>query len=209
MSDTRLPPVNPEHMDVFEEIGNIGAGNAVSALAALLGKRIDTSVSSASLVPLNNITDILGGPETLVAGIMISMIGDLKGYILLVLDTEDAFELLTTLTGKPCDSETLFSLTEEETAMVIKVATILIHAYVGAIASMTGLSIDTSDAEMSIDMAAAVMSVPAIEYGKIGDEVFMMVTKFYNNVRTLSGHFLLIPDLHSYHVLLTSLGIET
>ena len=73
-----------KHLDVFKEIGNIGAGNAASALAGLLNKRISMTVPEASVVPFNTISNILDGPETLVSGVLVDVSGDLNGYILLI-----------------------------------------------------------------------------------------------------------------------------
>jgi len=42
-----------KHLDVFKEIGNIGAAHAASALAGLLDRRISMSVPEASVLPFD------------------------------------------------------------------------------------------------------------------------------------------------------------
>ena len=204
--------MSPEFLDVFKEIGNIGAGNATTALSVMLGRRIDMKVPIARLVPFQNVSDILGGPETVVVGVMVNMSRDLHGYILLVLGLKDGMSLATLLTGNPLPTldpydVTIPQLDEMDVSALTEIANILIGSYLGAISTLTGLRIDATVPELVIDMAGAIMSVPAIEYGKIGDEVLMLGTDFSNDQLDIFGHFFLIPDMESYHVLLRSLGM--
>ena len=90
-----------KHLDVFKEIGNIGAGHAASALAGLLNRRITMSVPEASVVPFSDIVEVLDGPETLVAGVLIDVSGDLNGYILLLLAMEDAMAMVSQALEEP------------------------------------------------------------------------------------------------------------
>ncbi len=199
--------LNVSNLDIFCEIGNIGAGNAATSLAEMLGRRVDMGVPVASLVKFDDVTNILGGPENLVAGVMISMSGDLRGYILLVLDETDAARLLGLLMGT-APTEGMLSLTELDISTLTEVANILVGSYLSAIGQMTGLTIVPSVPDLAMDMAGAIMSVPVIEYGKAGDEVLLLETAFYNNDETIAGHFFIVPDLESYATMLKSLGVE-
>ena len=71
---------------------------------------------------------------------------------------------------------------------------------------MTNLKIYPSVPELCIDMAGAILSVPAIEFGTIGDDILLIQTQFLDEVE-LNGYFILIPDLESYEKILSSLGI--
>ena len=206
--DKDIKKVNPEHLDVFRELGNIGAGNATTSLAKMLDKRMDMSIPRAQLVPFNQITDILHGPETIVVGVMIAMSGDLKGFILLVMEFQDAVEMTGILTGNKLQNATIDDLSEMDLSAIEEVANILIGSYLSAISSMTQLTIMPSVPDLVIDMAGAIMSVPVIEYGKIGDEVLLLETQFNDEGQAMAGHFFLIPDLDSYYVLIRSLGID-
>ncbi len=202
-----LSDFSSDQLEVFREIGNIGAGNATTALASLLDKKMTMSVPEVKILPFNDITHILNGPENIVAGVMINMSGDLQGYILLVLDAKDAQKMIAILTE--VDPETLSEadLNALDLTDLTEIANILVGAYLSAISAMTNLTIIPSVPELTIDMAAAIMSVPAIEYGKIGDSVLFLGTQFSDEKRKLNGHFFLIPDFTSYKILLGSLGL--
>lgn len=197
-----------DHLDVFREIGSIGAGNAATALASLLGKRMGMSVPTVKILPFNEITDILNGPENIVAGVMIHMSGDLSGYILFVLDAADARRMVSVLTSEEFDPSSEASFESIDLSALTEIANILVGAYLSAISSMTGLTIIPSVPALSVDMAAAIMSVVAIEYGKIGDSVLFLGTEFKDEGRTMNCHFFLIPDYNSYKILLNSLGLS-
>lgn len=200
--------VNPEHLDVFKEIGNIGAGNATTSLGKMLDKRIGMSVPEASLVPFNEVSEILNGPETMVVGVMVSMTGDIKGFILLVMEFNDALEMTSLLTGADTSNATLETLDPMDLSALTEVANILIGSYLSAISSLSGLMIMPSVPDLVIDMAGAILSMPIIEYGSLGDEVLLLQTEFTDEGQAMNGHFMLVPDLESYYVLMRSLGFE-
>jgi chemotaxis protein CheC len=56
-------------------------------------------------------------------------------------------------------------------------------------------------------MAGAILSVPAIEFGKIGDTVLYIETEFIEGSTSVVGDFFLIPDIESYDVILRALGV--
>ena len=202
-----LKDFSNDQLEVFREIGNIGAGNATTALASLLDKKMTMSVPEVKILPFNEITNILNGPENIVAGVMIDMKGDLQGYILLVLEARDAQKMIAILTEADPEAMSEAALNSLDLTDLTEIANILVGAYLSAISAMTGLTIIPSVPELTIDMAAAILSVPAIEYGKIGDSVLFLGTQFTDEKQKLHGHFFLIPDFSSYKILLNSLGL--
>lgn len=77
--------LNNIHIDVLKEIGNIGAGNAATALSQMLSKRIDMNVPEVSLLNYDDIIESIGGAENVVVGILVSFNGDIEGVILFLL----------------------------------------------------------------------------------------------------------------------------
>lgn len=59
---------------------------------------------------------------------------------------------------------------------------------------------------LTLDMAGAILSVPAIEFGTLGDKILLIQSQFYDEVE-IDGYFILVPDIESYPKILTSLGI--
>ena len=83
-------------------------------------------------------------------------------------------------------------------------------AYLRSLSELTHLSMDVSVPMLQIDMAGAILSVPAIEFGKIGDKVLLIETEFDDSVEkdvAVNGYYVLVPELESYEKILESLGV--
>jgi chemotaxis protein CheC len=200
-----------KHLDDFKEIGNIGAGNAASALASLLDIKITMSLPDASVVPFSGIVDIMHGPETLVAGVLVDISGDLNGYILLLLEMNDAMTMVAQALKEPPRKldATDFTLTDMESDTLLEISNILVGSFLSAISSFTGLRVRPSVPQIAIDMLGAIISISTIEYGKIGDTVLFLKTQFHDATGETVGHFFMIPDYNSYRILIKSLGLES
>jgi chemotaxis protein CheC len=186
-------------LDLLKEISNIGAGNAAGSLSALVGQEIDISVPNCSKVGFSQIADVLGGPENVLMGILVQLSGDFDGFILMMQELGDAAKTLKLLMNLEETPGPDLSLDELEPMK--EVCNILVGAYVSALTSMTGLKIMPSVPSMTVDMAMAIMNVPALVYGEVGEFVLVLDTKFGGKAEDIQGHFLLIPTLESFEIL--------
>ena len=71
---------------------------------------------------------------------------------------------------------------------------------------MTNLVIFPSIPDVTVDMAGAIMSVPAIQFGEVGDKMLLIQNKFFDDA-SIDGYFILIPDMPSYGKILSALGM--
>ena len=65
MADNQV--INEMQFDVLREIGNIGSGNAATALAKMLNQKVDIKVPKAALLDFNELPQAVGGEETIVS----------------------------------------------------------------------------------------------------------------------------------------------
>jgi len=198
--------MNNLQIDVLREIGNIGAGNAATALAKMLNKKVDMEVPKVNILEFKDVNDILGGAEILVIGILLRVTGDLKGNIMFIINFEAAHVLVNLLMGNPLDAIGE-SFSEMELSALKEIGNILAGSYLSALSSLTNLNILPSIPDIAIDMAGAILSVPAIEFGKVGDTVLYIETEFSEGSTKVVGDFFLIPDVESYDTLLKALGV--
>ncbi|HPZ81667.1 MAG TPA: chemotaxis protein CheC, partial [Candidatus Atribacteria bacterium] len=77
--------LNEMQLDALREVGNIGAGNAATALSKVVGKRVKMEVPLVKILPLKDVPDWLGGPEKEVLGVYLTMSGAANGHILFVM----------------------------------------------------------------------------------------------------------------------------
>jgi len=196
--------LNSFHLDVLKEIGNIGSGNAATALAKLLGKKVDMKVPQIRIMGFSEINEILGGAETPVAGILLGVLGDIKGFILFVLEQDAADMLVNILMCREPDAKVEYD--EITTSALKEVGNILTGSYLSALSALTGLTIKPDVPALAIDMAGAILSVPAIEFGRTADAVLYIETEFIQGSESVIGDFFLVPDTESYTQLLKTLG---
>jgi chemotaxis protein CheC len=206
MAHINLNQIDNMQYDVLREIGNIGAGNATTALSQMINAKIDMKVPKVDLLEFKELSDIVGGAENLVVGILFTLEGQIDGMMMFMLDMGAARHLVNSLMGSSNDKVD-GEFTEMELSALNEIGNIIAGAYLSSLSSLTNILITSSIPYMAIDMAGAILSVPAIEFGKIGDRALLIETEFGEDGMSVNGYFILIPTLESYSAILSSLGL--
>ena len=208
MSKINLNELNEIQYDVLREIGNIGAGNATTALSQMLNQKMDMSVPKVALVPFNEISEIMGPEDQTVVGILLGFEGDIYGMMMFLFDTKSAHHLVNALMMQDRDTgvDSGADFSEMEMSALKEIGNIVSGSYLTAISKLTTLKMISTIPEMTIDMIGALLSVPASEFGKYGDKLLLIQSQF-GEMDFVNGYFLMIPELESYDKLLDSLGV--
>lgn len=203
MGDLNLESVSEQYLDVLKELGNIGAGNATTALAQMLQCKVDMKVPQVRLLDFSEVGTLMGGEEQIMAGIYLCVEGDITGSIMFLLEKDAARHLVSKLMGMELEGDTF---SEMETSALKEIGNIITGAYLNSLSTITNLKIYPSIPDLTIDMAGAILSVPAIEFGTLGDKILLIQTQFTDDFE-LNGFFILVPDLESYGKILGALGM--
>ena len=203
MAELSLETMSQEYYDILKELGNIGAGNATTALAQMLQCKVDMSVPQVRLMEFKELGKIMGGEEIIMAGIYLGIEGDIAGSIMFLLEKQAARHLVDKLMGMSMEGE---EFSEMEFSALKEVGNIITAAYLNSLSSLTGLRIQPSVPDLTVDMAGAILSVPAIEFGALGDKMLLIQTQFFDEM-VLDGYFILVPNLDSYGKILSALGL--
>lgn len=195
--------VSAEYYDVLKELGNIGAGNATTALAQMLQCKVDMKVPQVRLLNFNEVGEVMGGEEQIVVGIYLAVEGDITGSMMFILEYNAGITLVEKLMGVKTSSE---GFGEIELSAMKEIGNIITGAYLNSLSQLTNLKMLPSVPDLSIDMLNAILSVPAIEFGIMGDQILLIQTQFTDEV-DLNGYFVLLPDLESYVKILSALGL--
>lgn len=204
MGKVDLNNMDGVYFDVLREIGNIGAGNATTALAQMINCKVDMHVPKVALLDFAEVGSAMGGEEQLMAGIYQVISGDINGSIMFLLEESSARVLVGKLMGMEVPEDAPFD--EIQISALKEIGNIITGSYLSSLSTLTGMTIDASIPALSIDMAGAILSVPAIEFGAMGDKMLFIATEFSDDVK-LEGYFILCPDLESDDKILTSLGM--
>jgi chemotaxis protein CheC len=192
--------------DVLREIGNIGAGNATTALSQMINSKIDMKVPKVDLLEFKELSEIVGGAENLVVGILFTLEGQVDGMMMFMMNLEASRHLVSLLVGSSYGNPS-GEFSEMELSALNEIGNIIAGAYLSSLSTLTNILITSSVPYMAIDMAGAILSVPAIEFGKIGDKALLIETEFGDELKAVNGYFILIPTIESYAAILSSLGL--
>ena len=203
MSEMNFDNISGLQYDVLKEIGNIGAGNATTALSTLINARVGMKVPKVQLVEIKDLTSIIGDEETEMVAIMVMLHGDVEGFMMFLLKFDVAKQLVEMLMGQKSETE---EFSEMELSAVQEIGNIITGAYLTSLSDLTKLTISESVPYIQTDMIGAIMSVPAIEFGKIGDKILLIETEFEHNI-AINGYYILVPEISSYEKILKALGV--
>ncbi len=203
MGEITLEKMSNEYFDVLKELGNIGAGNATTALAQLMQCKVDMAVPQVRLLEFKEMGEMMGGEETIMAGIYLGIEGDITGSIMFLLEKQAARHLVNKLMGMQLEGE---EFSEMEFSALKEVGNIITGAYLNSLSALTNLVVYPSVPDLTVDMAGAILSVPAIQFGALGDKILLIQTQFFDE-QVLDGYFILVPDLDSYGRILSALGL--
>ena len=197
------------------EIGNILSGaylNAlfnftnISLLPSIPALAIDMDVPRVSIVPLDEVPDLVGGPDTMVVGVFLRVYGKAPSNILFLLPKESAFYLVDMLMGKTHGDTQKLDFMDESALM--EIGNILSGAYLNALFNFTNISLLPSIPALAMDMAGAILSVVLVQLGQMGDHALVIETEFKTDDDGIKGHFFLVPDPGSLDIILQAVGVS-
>jgi len=195
-------------LDALKEVANIGAGHAATALSQLTDRRIMISVPEIEITRLEDVPRTFGDPEAIVAAVLMHVLGDLTGRTLLLLPEDNARLLCDLLLRRAPGATTDIGQLEESSLK--EAGNILSGAYLNALSDFMGMMLLPSVPSMVVDLSGAVLTTAFLNFGQDRDFVFCVETDFHFTEagRTLTGHFLLLPDLASLRAIFEAIRLS-
>ncbi|MZQ75147.1 MAG: CheY-P-specific phosphatase CheC [Peptoclostridium sp.] len=195
---------NSYYLDVLKEVGNIGAGNALTALSQIINKKVDMEVPVIEVIETEKIVNTVETAEMLIVGVYVKFWGDISGNIMLVLDKPSSDHLIKILLGEVSDDD---FYSEMEMSAIQEIGNILSSSYINSISQLSNLNIQMSVPSVSIDMAGSILSVPAIEYSEVSDKIILIENKILEGDNEIVGNLYFMPDIDSFKLLFSNLGV--
>ncbi|WP_312097918.1 chemotaxis protein CheC [Niallia sp.] len=206
-----LHEIDSIKLDVLREIGNIGAGHAATSLSKLLNKKIDMKVPDVQIVTFDEMMEMVGGADNIVAGVFLRIEGDVPGSMFFILPIEQATNFVQDMIGDtsvnlapPYDELSISALQE--------LGNILSGSYLSSLSDFTQLSLYPSVPALAIDMVGAIVTYGLVEHSQVSDYAIVINTELKGEEikvsNTVNGHFFLLPDPDSFSPLFQSLGVK-
>ena len=202
-SNKPITDFTPMQLDALREIGNIGAGNAATAFAQFLNKKMDMTVPQVKVVELSEVPELFGGAEVPVAGITLRVLGEAPGHMLFLLEKESACKLIEIM-GMG-ESDGMFS--EMEISALKEIVNILSGSYLSALNQVTNFTMVQSVPAFAMDMAGAILGAFMVEFGRLGDHAILIETEFFADDEEIRGNLFFIPGQNSLNSIFSAIGL--
>ena len=85
-----LDEINSMYFDVLKELGNIGAGNATTALSKMIDMRINMMVPKVELLEFSELAQVISKEDDPVVGILLEVQSDIAGSMMFFLEIDSA-----------------------------------------------------------------------------------------------------------------------
>lgn len=175
-----------------EELLSAAIYHTAHNLSEMIGRPIEIDVPKVERVPIYQVAEHAGGPETEMVGIYLLLGGDLCGQAVLMLSVQEALRLVDLLMGEPEGTTT--TLGELERSALAEIGNLTVSGFLNAVAALTGVPGRPSPPAVVVDMLGAILDVVATSVAIVSDELFIVETEFREPERTMKARLWVLPD---------------
>jgi len=207
-----LSSFNHLQLDAIKEVGNIGTGNAATALSQLLSCMIDMDVPKADLVSIYSIAEYYGAPEATVAAVFVRSLGEFGCSLIFIQDEKDADLMVDLLLKQQFGDSMPDELSQEIIdSAIAEVGNIILSSFLNAINMLIGTQHQITPPGVAHDMLASILDVVASIFGQMGEMAVLVNTELRvggpKDKRNISGNIVMLPDPDALELLLRKLQV--
>jgi chemotaxis protein CheC len=197
------------HMDAIREVGNIGAGNAATALSRLLGCVVDMDVPVAEMVPIYDVASHYGSPEMNVCAVLVRTEGEFACSLIFMIEEEKAAIMADLMIPMDLSVMAEAERMQIRDSAIAEQGNIILGAFLNALSQITGWTLPTTPPAVARDMLGSIMDVVSSMFGVIGESAMLVKTCLHikDLDEELGGTVIMVPDPGSLECLLARLGV--
>ena len=204
---------NTLQLDAIREVGNIGTGNAATALSGLLSRMIHMDVPKTELVSIYELGEHYGDPLQIVGAVFVRSTGGFGCSLIFIQNEEDADVMVELLLKQQFGTHIPIDEIPDEMkdSALSEVGNIVLSSFLNAINILLGTQHQISVPGVAHDMLSSILDVVASRYGQMGETALLVNTELsvdgLEAGRKISGHIILIPDPDALELLLKRLKV--
>jgi len=199
--------INKEQKDALQEMANIGAGNASTALSQMIQRKIQMGIPKAELINLEDVTNHIE-KEQEVVGIFLRISKELPSYVMLLIPKDSAFSIADELLQRQHDSSVEI-LSEIDKSSLSELGNVIMCAFFDSLSELFQMSLIPGPPKIAYDMPDAIIDYVLIQIGQVANQIlFFNVDLKEEDKKNFKIDMLLIPEHQSIDIILDKLGVK-
>ncbi len=191
-------------LDALKEISNMGAGNAITALSQMLSTKINMDVVEVEVKEVSDVVDMFVEEDRFMVANLIEIVLGMRAVLLLLFEEESAKEVVNKVLGyRP---EDIRNVSDMERSLLMELGNILGGSYLNAVGTFLEQEIDQSTPQLVMDMASAIITMPAIELCDENQDTIIIQSRFEDSENLLKGTYIFILDKETEMSIIKSVG---
>lgn len=180
-----------EQLDALQELTNIGAAHAATALSQMLGCEIGMSVPEINIVDIGKVGTILG--EEVSTMVLFQLQGDIPegGFLILQFSDGSAVRTAIMMCGLPDTDRPLGDLDQ---SALLETGNIMISSFLCASSELLGIMLLPSPPVLVIDIAHAIIESLIAQMRVDADDVIVFQITLKSEQHGISGNILIFLD---------------
>ncbi len=191
-------------LDAFREISSIATGNAATSLSTMLGKKVDITIPNIMVEAVENVPELLGGPEKAMTAVYFSITGQVSGSILLLFSSSESLRMVDILNGQKV--EQIENLDEMGISALKELGNIVIGSYVRVLADGLKVAINYSVPGFTYDMMGAILDEPLAHLSLETKHAVIVESEFIVRDKIYRGHLIFTLAPKAVNSIIKALG---
>ncbi len=181
-----------EPADQWEKLVFDGISSSIAGLSEMVGQEVRVTSLDPRQKNVQKVQDILGGPETLIAGVYLGIEGTASGQLLLAFKPDTAYRLIDMLMMQPEGTTT--HIAEMEESVLGEMGNVMGAFFLTVLGDNTAGQFMPTPPLVINDMAGAVIDAILAHMMLEEDDVMAVETKFGTEDMEIEGAFLVLPS---------------
>jgi chemotaxis protein CheC len=192
-----LAPSGGMDLEIFLELGSIGAGHAATSLSEVFGEQISMDVPKIYTLPPHRVPSFYGRHDVPTTAIYMELRGEADCDILLLFEMEEAKKIASTMTFMPIEELD----TETEASAIEELGNIVIGSFLTALADFTGADLVPNPPQRASDSFDAILDTFLIKQLLTTDMAILFDTRFKRADGNISGILMMFPSKKLQNIL--------
>lgn len=184
--------LTPIQKDALQEMGNIGAAHAATALSTMLMTSIEMNVPEIFIVDLSKVHEFISDDRA--AMVLFQVSGDIStgGFLLLHVPIPSAIRLVNVMLGQ---TEMDREMSEMDQSALLEIGNIMVSAFLDGTAGLLDTVMLPSPPDLVIDMPHAALEVIiASQLSEGVNEVVLFRTELTSSEHSIESNIILLPN---------------